>query len=117
MNAQSRSLPKWDNHHFNSYLFATYNRSQIHREMFILCCSRFIEHLVEHMCRFATVPAKAESDFNIQTSQITGVVSELRTVSDDAIEHSVKFAEEQEGRENTEYDLNYASLNLQIYLL
>jgi hypothetical protein len=54
------------------------------------------------MCRFATQPAKAESDFNIQSSQMTGVVSELRTVSDDAIEYSVKFAEEQEGRENTE---------------
>ncbi len=54
------------------------------------------------MCRFATEPPKAESDFNIQTSQITGVVSELRTMTDDSIEYSVKFAEEQEGRENTE---------------
>jgi hypothetical protein len=51
---------------------------------------------------FATQPAKAESDFNIQTSQVTGVVTELRTLSDEAIEQSVKFAEEQEGRENTE---------------
>ena len=54
------------------------------------------------MCRFATQPAKAESDFKIQTSQITGVVTELCTVSDNAIKYSVKFAEEQEGRENTE---------------
>jgi hypothetical protein len=77
--------------------------------MCVSCCCRFIEHLVEHVCRFATEPAKAESDFNIQTSQITGVVSELRTVSDDAIEYHVKFAEEQEGRENTEYALKYAS--------
>jgi hypothetical protein len=68
----------------------------------MLIYPRFIDHLVEHMCRFATQPAKAESDFNIQSSQMTGVVSELRTVSDDAIEHSVKFAEEQEGHENTE---------------
>ncbi len=58
--------------------------------------------MVEHICRFATQPAKTESDFNIQTSQVTGVVTELRTLSDEAIEQSVKFAEEQEGRENTE---------------
>jgi hypothetical protein len=31
--------------------------------------------MVEHMCHFATQPAKAESDFNIQTSQVTGVVT------------------------------------------
>ncbi len=64
---------------------------------------RFIEHLVEHLCRFATQPTKSESDFNIQTTQTTGVVSELRSLSDDAIEISVRFAEEQDGRENTEY--------------
>ncbi len=63
---------------------------------------RFIEHLVEHICRFATQPAKTESDFNIQSTQMTGVVTELRTCTEDSIENSVRLAEEQEGRENTE---------------
>jgi hypothetical protein len=65
---------------------------------------RFIDHIVEHICRFAEArqPEHSESDFNIQTSQITGVVSELRTVSEDAIENSVRLLEEQDGRENVE---------------
>jgi hypothetical protein len=63
---------------------------------------RFIEHLVEHICRFATQPAKNESDFNIQSAQMTGVVTELRACTEDSIEVSVRLAEEQEGRENTE---------------
>jgi hypothetical protein len=33
---------------------------------------------------------------------MTGVVSELKTVSEDAIENSVRLLEEQEGRENVE---------------
>ncbi len=66
--------------------------------------SRFIGHLVEHICRFAEArqPDQSESDFNLQTSQITGVVSELRTVNEDAIEVSVRLHEEQDGRENVE---------------
>jgi hypothetical protein len=50
----------------------------------------------------ARQPAQAESDFNLQTSQITGVVSELRTVNEDSIENSVRLLEEQDGRENVE---------------
>ncbi len=65
---------------------------------------RFIHHIVEHICRFveARQPAQSESDFNLQASQITGVVSELRTVNEDSIETSVRLLEEQEGRENVE---------------
>jgi hypothetical protein len=33
---------------------------------------------------------------------MTGVVSELKTISEDAIENSVRLLEEQEGRENVE---------------
>jgi hypothetical protein len=67
-----------------------------------LSYSRFIGHLVEHICRFAKArqPDQSESDFNLQMSQITGVVSELRTVNEDAIEVSVRLHEEQDGREN-----------------
>jgi hypothetical protein len=66
--------------------------------------TRFIGHLVEHICRFAEArqPSQSESNFNILTSQNTGVVSELRTVSEDAIENSVRLLEEQDGRENVE---------------
>jgi hypothetical protein len=71
---------------------------------FYFTSARFIDHLVEHICCFAEArrPAQAESDFNIQTSQITGVVTELKTVSEDAIENSVRLLEEQDGRENVE---------------
>ncbi len=66
---------------------------------------RFIEHLVEHICRFATKPVQAiqaESDYNLQTSQSTSVVADLKAVREDALETSVRLAEEQDGRENVE---------------
>ncbi len=65
---------------------------------------RFIDHIVEHICRFAEArqPEQSESDFNIQTSQVTGVVAELKAVSEDAIETTVRLLEEQDGRENVE---------------
>ncbi len=59
---------------------------------------------MEHICRFAEArqPVQSESDYNLQASQITGVVSELRTVSEEAIETTVRLLEEQDGRENVE---------------
>jgi hypothetical protein len=33
---------------------------------------------------------------------MTGVVAELKTISEDAIENSVRLLEEQDGRENVE---------------
>jgi len=66
--------------------------------------ARFIEHIVEHLCRYAEArnPIQSESDFNMQSTQMTGVVSELRTVSEESIEVSVRLLEEQDGRENVE---------------
>jgi hypothetical protein len=70
----------------------------------LLSYLRFIGHIVEHICRFAEArnPVQSESDYNLQASQITGVVSELRTVSEESIETTVRLLEEQDGRENVE---------------
>ncbi len=61
--------------------------------------------MVEHICRFATKPVQAiqaESGFNLQTSQSTSVVADLKAVREDALETSGRLAEEQDGRENVE---------------
>jgi hypothetical protein len=72
--------------------------------LYVTCLRRFIHHIVEHVCRFAEArqPVQSESDFNLHASQITGVVSELRSVNEDSIETSVRLLEEQDGRENVE---------------
>jgi hypothetical protein len=69
--------------------------------------SRYITHMLEKACQLdeSTLSRpylKLESNFNIQASRTTGVVTDLAAVKAEVNENSVVIHEEKDGRINVE---------------
>ena len=71
---------------------------------FIIYFARYICHLLNEAFHFAeaALPGEVESVLNIVRSEVTAVVSDQLHVQQDINEVTVRLAEEQDGRENTE---------------
>jgi hypothetical protein len=65
---------------------------------------RYICHLLNEAFHFAeaALPVEVESVLNIVRSEVTAVVNDQHFVRHDMNEVTVRLAEEQDGRENTE---------------
>jgi hypothetical protein len=65
---------------------------------------RYICHLLNEAFHFAeaALPVEVESVLNIVRSEVTAVVDDQHHVRHDVNEVTVRLAEEQDGRENTE---------------
>jgi hypothetical protein len=71
---------------------------------FIIYFTRYICHLLSEAFHFAeaALPGEVKSVLNIVRSEVTAVVSDQLHVQQDINEVTVRLAEEQDGRENTE---------------
>jgi hypothetical protein len=65
---------------------------------------RYICHILNEAFHFAeaALPVEIESALNIVRSEVTSIVDEQTSTKQDMNELSVRLAEEQDGRENTE---------------
>ncbi len=65
---------------------------------------RYICHILNEAFHFAeaALPGEVESALNIVRSEVTSVVDDQGSLKQDVNEVSVRLAEEQDGRENTE---------------
>ncbi len=72
--------------------------------MGLILFNRYICHLLNEAFHFAeaALPVEVESVLNIVRSEVTAVVSDQLHVQQDINEVTVRLAEEQDGRENTE---------------